>query len=190
MIEFIVPTWKRPKQLMMMLSSLCSQTNQNWKAHVIIDGMTNDYFYVKNHFQFDPQIRFSHIEGPNNDWGHTARSYGLLQAKEEWVVMTGDDNYYTPNFVNEMLNTAIENGCEFVYCDMVHNNWGYKSVNSRLAHGYIDIGNCMMKKENTKDITLEKDYNADWTFISEYCRKNKKHSKAIMKIDKILYIHN
>lgn len=190
MIEFIVPTWKRPHQLMMMLSSLMSQTNNKWKAHVVIDGMTNDYFNVKNHFQDIPNIRFSHIEGPNNDWGHTARNYGLSKAQEEFLVMTGDDNYYTPNFVDEMLKTANENGANLVFCNMIHNNYGYKPVNCLIAHGSIDIGNVMTRTKLAQQLELQKNYDADWTFITQYCQKNKPHSKSIIKIDKVLYIHN
>lgn len=190
MIEFIVPTWKRPNQLMMMLSSLVSQTSDKWKAHVIIDGLTNDYFSVKEYFQDNPNIRFSHITGPNNDWGHTARNYGLSEAKEEFVVMTGDDNYYTPNFVKEMLEEAISNGANLVFCNMVHNNFNYQMVNCRVAHGAIDIGNVMTRTKLAQQFELQHNYDADWTFITQYCQKHKQTSKSLVKIDKILYIHN
>ena len=40
-IEFVIPTYNRPKEIMVILSSLVAQTNPNWKAHVVIDGLTN-----------------------------------------------------------------------------------------------------------------------------------------------------
>ena len=46
-IEFIIPTWKRPNELMVILSCLVAQKNPNWKARVMINGITNDYFKVK-----------------------------------------------------------------------------------------------------------------------------------------------
>jgi len=192
-VEFVIPTWERPDKLMVMLSSLVVQTNPNWKAHVVIDGLTNDYFNVKEYFQNHPNIRFSHITGPNNDWGHTARNYGLSEAQEEWVVMTGDDNYYVPVFVDVMMKEAISNGADFVFCDFVHNlihPGGYQYVNSRIAHGAIDIGSFMSRTRLAQEIKLESNYDADWEFVSEFCKRNKKSNKSIIKVDKVLYIHN
>ena len=48
-----------------------------------------------NIFVYVVRLNSSKIDGPHNDWGHTARNYGLEHASQDWVVMTGDDNYYT-----------------------------------------------------------------------------------------------
>lgn len=188
-IEFIIPTWKRPENLKVILSSLVVQTNPNWLAHVIIDGMTNEYFEVKNMYQDENRIRFSHIEGPNNDWGHSARNYGLDKAIEEWIVMTGDDNYYMPTFVQNFMD-AIADNIDFIYCNMVHElkRDDYQPIPSKLQLGYIDIGNFMSRKSIIRELRLNtKSYEADWKFIYEYQRRTVglKH-----KIDKILYVHN
>ena len=53
---------------------------------------------------------------PLNDL--TKSLYGLNQSTEEWMVMTGDDNYYVPTFVQEMLNDS--DGKHFIHCNMVH----------------------------------------------------------------------
>ena len=189
MIEFIIPTWERPNNLKVILSSLQVQTNPNWSAHVIIDGLTNDYRKVKDLYQDDERIRFSHIEGPNNDWGHTARNYGLDNCKEEWVVMTGDDNYYVPTFVDNFLDTGHKL-CEFVFCNLVHEfkRDDYQPVPSKIQYGYIDIGNFMTRMSVVKELRLNtKSYNADWEFIEEYM---KRIEHTPIKIDKILYVHN
>ena len=38
-IEFIIPTYNRPHQLMGVISSIFSQTSPNWKIHVVADGV-------------------------------------------------------------------------------------------------------------------------------------------------------
>lgn len=191
-IEFIIPTWNRPENLMVVLSSLVVQTNPNWTAHVIIDGMTNDYFNVKSYFQKYPNIRFSHIDGPNRDWGHSARNFGLDEAQEEWLCMTGDDNYYVPTFV-ELMFEEIKKGPVFVFCDLVHNLafGGYQHLSSTLKESYIDIGNFIFKKDGSKDIRLDKtSYQADFQFITDYLNKMHVDAPDVIKIPKILYVHN
>jgi glycosyltransferase involved in cell wall biosynthesis len=195
-IEFIIPTWDRPNNLMVILASLVAQVNSNWTAHVIIDGLTDSYRKVKDLYQDEKRIRFSHIDGPNKDWGHTARNYGLDNATEDWIVMTGDDNYYVPTFVLEFLWSDKISNCKFMFCNMIHNNFrpGYKAIISTLQKGQIDIGNFMCRRNDIGDIRLNtKSYEADWEFIDEYMTKNLKRwdaQSAIIKIDKFLYVHN
>lgn len=188
-IEFIIPTWNRPEKLKLILQSLIVQTDDRWTAHVIIDGMTNDYFDVKNTFQDNPHIRFSHIEGPNNDWGHSARNYGLDKAQEEWIVMTGDDNYYMPTFVQNFL-LAQTDSSDLVYCDMVHDmkRDEYQPIPSKLQWGWIDIGNFMCRKSIFREMRLDtKSYEADWKFVEQY---QKRMVGISLKIKKVLYVHN
>ena len=188
-IEFVIPTWNRPNNLMVILSSLVAQTNQNWKAHIVIDGLTNDYFKVKEFYQDEERIRFTHLEKNHNDWGHTPRQYGLDECKEEWVVMTGDDNYYVPTFVDEMLKNS--NKVYFVYCNMVHNwvNNDYIPLDSEPQLYRIDIGNFMVLTELGKTIKLQKDKNeADGLYVEEFIKKYPGIKPK--KIKKILYVHN
>jgi glycosyltransferase involved in cell wall biosynthesis len=173
---------------MTILNSLESQTNPNWTAHVVIDGETDLYEDVKGWYQDIPKVKFSHIKGPNKDWGHSARQYGLSLATEYWCVMTGDDNYYMPTFVDEFLKEG-KGKVTFVYCDMVHNSYNYQPIKSEVRLGGIDIGNFMSVTESAKDIILDTtDYNADYKWIVDYLKKQ--FQKKMTKIDKVLYVHN
>ena len=188
-IEFVIPTYNRPKEIMVILSSLVAQTNPNWKAHVVIDGLTNDYFKVKEFYQDEERIRFSHLDKNHNDWGHTPRQYGLDNSTEDWVVMTGDDNYYVPVFVDEMLKNC--RGTHFVYCNMVHNwvNKDYIPLDSEPKVYKIDIGNFMVHTTYGKSIKLQKDKNeADGLYVEEFLKTFP--GLKPKKIKKILYVHN
>jgi glycosyltransferase involved in cell wall biosynthesis len=99
-IEFVIPTHSRADNLILILQSLVVQTNNNWKAGVIIDGYNSRYEKIKKFYEINHNIVFIHIDGPNNDSGHTPGNYGLSHATEEWVILTGDDNYYVPSFVD------------------------------------------------------------------------------------------
>lgn len=189
-IEFIIPTYNRPHQLMTVISSIYSQTSDNWKIHVVADGVYDGYSKVKDYFSDDERIKFTELDGPHNDWGHTPRNYGLRNATEEWVVMTGDDNYYMPIFVQDFLN-SVERDTHFVYCNMIH-NWTqqqYLHINSMPKLGAIDIGNFMSKTDLAKNIKLDTTYEqSDGLFVEEYLRKYP-HG-TIKKINKPLYVHN
>jgi len=188
-IEFIIPTWERPEDLKLILQSLMVQTNPNWTAHVVIDGLTNDYREVKDLYQEESRVHFSHVDGPNNDWGHTARNYGLDHAQEEWIVMTGDDNYYIPTFVDNFL-TEGELGRDLVYCDLLHDmkRDSYQPIKSKIAEGFIDIGNFMTRKTIIGDLRLiTNSYQADFKFVNYI---NKYKTSKVGKINKILYVHN
>lgn len=189
-IEFIIPTYNRPHQLMGVISSLFSQTSPNWKIHVVADSMYDGYQKVKDYFQNDERIKFTELNGPHKDWGHTARNYGLQSATEEWVVMTGDDNYYVPVFVQDFLN-AVDENTHFVFCNMIH-NWTHQQyllIDSVPRVGAIDIGNFMSKTNLAKNIKLDPaNAQSDGLFVEEYLRRYP--NGTIKKINKALYVHN
>lgn len=191
-IEFIIPTYNRPHHLMCLLNSLCAQSSDNWVAHVIADSppqgsLDNIVKYFKN----NDKIRFTFLTERYNDWGHTPRNIGLDLATEDWVVMTGEDNYYAPKFVEIFLDSIKTNEkINFVYCDMVHNwlNFDYIHIKSEPKYGKIDIGNFMSRTNLAKEIKIDVSFaQSDWKFVYDYLTKFK---GDIVYIPKTLYVHN
>jgi glycosyltransferase involved in cell wall biosynthesis len=191
-IEFIIPTYARINHLITIIGSLMAQSNPNWTAHVVADGPEEDVKEaMKTIVEFfnDDRIKLTILPERHNDWGHTPRQYGLDNATEEWVIMTGEDNYYVPEFVNIMLEEGNNN--HFVYCDMVHNwtNKQYIPILSKLELGKIDMGSFMTKTNMAKKIKLKnKQEWADWYFVEDFQKKYK--FAKYKKINRILYVHN
>lgn len=188
-IEFIIPTYNRPNQLMGVISSIYSQRSDKWKIHVVADAPYDGYQRVKDYFSNDDKIKFTELDGPHKDWGHTPRNYGLEHATEEWVIMTGDDNYYMPVFVDHFLDSLTPE-THFVYCNMIHNwvNNQYLHISCKPKVGSIDIGNFMTRRiyaqQMKLDVTKEV---SDGLFVEEYLRRFNGHIKHITKP---LYVHN
>jgi glycosyltransferase involved in cell wall biosynthesis len=193
MIEFIIPAFSRTDLLMACISSIVAQTNPNWKIRVVVDGPTEEIkekiSSIAGYYENEPRIKWTILNERHNDWGHTPRNVGLELATEEWVVMTGEDNYYTPVFVEEMLKEA--KGFHFLFCNMVHNwvNSEYIPVKCDLKYGKIDIGCFIVKTNMANKLKLDPTFaQSDWFFIEEFIKKYP--LAKIKKIDKILYVHN
>ena len=190
-IEFVIPTYNRSKLLMATISSLYAQTNDNWTAHIVTDNYWDDYLEkIKNFYADSDKIRFTITDKRYNDWGHTPRNIGLKQCKEEWVIMTGDDNYYVPVFVDEFLK-VVKTETNVVFCNMVHNwnNLQYYPVKCIPRTNNIDIGCFMVRSKlgSQMEINLEHKELADGMFLEEYI---KRFAGSVEHIDKILYTHN
>lgn len=190
-LEFVIPTYDRINNLNGVLFSLINQTNKNWIAHVVVDNKYSPiYDDIIDRFAKESRIKFSFIDGPHKDFGHTPRNYGLKNSSSDWVVMTGDDNYYVPSFVDEVMK-AIDSNVRFVYCDMIHNGYDYKMFECHHSSHHIDIGNMVMRTDLAKDFELKTNkIDADGIFCNEYINEHCKKEENIKKINKILYVHN
>ena len=194
-IEFVIPCYERIELLNCVIWSIIGQTNKNWKIHVVIDRKDYD---LEIHLleKYKPYWLSGHFKVTTtgqryNDFGHTPRNIGLLNSDSDWVVMTGEDNYYTPIFVEEFLRVASDE-TGFIYCNMVHNwkNNEYIPIPCDVNNGMVDIGCFAVKPSLLQGLKLDIDKKecADFYFAKEYLNLNK--GKIITHINKILYIHN
>jgi glycosyltransferase involved in cell wall biosynthesis len=195
-IEFIIPTFERTNHLIALLGSLMAQTNPNWMAHIIADCPDEpvvERLHQLIDFLNDKRIKLTILDKRYNDWGHTPRNIGLDMATEDWIIMTGEDNYYVPTFVDEFLIAGKKNETQFIYCNMVHNlaTNSYLPIKSKIELGWIDIGCAAYMNRLIKNLRLETTYpESDYTFISKYLISLTEHFMPITKIDKVLYVHN
>jgi len=187
LVDFIIPTYNRPEPLKCMLASLMAQTNPDWGAHVVIDN-PEDVDNVKLVESFnDPRIRWSKMDKRYNDWGHTPREYGKQKSEADYIIMTGDDNYYTPNFVQEIL-PLCKMKVGMIYWDMVHSHYNYAYFKCTPAGGQIDMGAFATRRDLAQQIDLGKMYDADGWFVENF--RTKFLHENISKIQKVLFVHN
>ena len=194
-IEFIIPAYDRTDHLMTVISSIVAQTVGNWKIHVVIDrpdDLTLEKIgNIAAYYLYEDRIKFTVLDKRYNDWGHTPRNYGLQKATSEWVIMSGEDNYYVPTFVENFLKYSDDEEVNFVFCNMVHNyvDDQYIPINGEIEYGKIDIGNFMTRRINAQKLQLDPTLNqADFKFVTEYIERF--NQGKVVKIDKLLYVHN
>lgn len=203
-VEFIIPTYNRPHSLMMTIHSIYSQSADNWRISVVADAPYDGFEKVKNYFDGDDRITFDCLQGPHNDWGHTPRIHGLQKSNHPWNIMTGDDNYYFPCFLEAFNMCIVKPDVNFVFCDMYHNYSNYEYGSSELRQvelppGYsekyryegMDIGAFATRTELAKQIPFHKHLHwADGKFAADYWNEFCRSNGNIIKITKAFYVHN
>ncbi len=187
LVEIIIPTFDRTFPLQSLLASLLAQTNPDWQATVIQDGTDGDYCFRLVKELGDDRISVFATFERYNDWGHSLREIGKQQSEADYIVMTGDDNYYTPNFVEELKNATI-NKPGMVYWDMVHSHYHYQFFKCLPAYNQIDMGAFATRTDLAKQIKLNTSYAADGEFVRDFNTKFPFEKKV--KIEKVLFVHN
>jgi glycosyltransferase involved in cell wall biosynthesis len=187
LVDFIIPAFEREAPLKCMLASLQAQTCPDWHASVVIDDEWNDrlYWLVK---QFnDSRMDVWMMSKRHNDWGHTPREWGKQRSEADYVIMTGDDNYYMPNFVAE-LKKAAEIKPGVIYWDMIHSHYDYQLFTCRPVFNQIDMGAFATRNDLAKQVELGKGFAADGEYIRDVTARFPK--EKLVKINKVLFVHN
>ena len=137
----------------------------------------------------DYRIYFSYMGKQYNDWGHTPREYGKQMSDADYVIMTGDDNYYVPVCVDWIITHAKNNNNPgLIYWKMVHSHGGYCFFDSVPCIGRIDMGSFATRIDLAKQIPLGTKYAADGYFIEAF--KKTFPEEQQLKINHCLFVHN
>jgi glycosyltransferase involved in cell wall biosynthesis len=187
MIEFIIPVYDREALLKCLLCSLIAQYDKEWKAHVMIDNPADKSIKHMVDNINDDRIYYTVMNKRYNDYGHSLRQIAKQESDAEYIVMTCDDNYYTPNFIKE-LKEVIKDKPGIIYWDMVHSHFNYQVLNCYPSINHIDMGAFATRTDLAKQINLNTSFAADGEFVEDF--KRKFPDERIVKINKILFIHN
>jgi|LauGreDrversion4_1035100.scaffolds.fasta_scaffold134462_2 hypothetical protein len=194
-----IVSYKRERQLRVLLSSLDAQNLINFKVILIHDGPREETKELIK--SFSPRLSFEleFIETPIrfNDYGHSLRQMIIDKCDSEYLLLTNDDNYYVPIFTEEMVGTLQAEKLDVLICNMVHshvfpdlpNPFGYQVLEAEPKRRRIDIG-CFVFKTNLgkKAGWQDKGFEGDATFFEDLSGQYPKVS--IGKINKVLFVHN
>lgn len=187
-VEFIISVYDRIEPLRCILASLMAQTDDDWSANVVIDGERPLEGVLEVIEKFEThKIYYTPMDRRYDDYGHSCREIGKQASKAKYIIMTNDDNYYTPNTVSE-IKKMISSNPGMVYWDMIHSHYEYKLFRCTPSTGQIDMGAFATRADLAKQIHLTSKFDADGDFIEEFKRKFSSEKKV--KIDKVLFVHN
>ena len=120
LITFIIPTIGRTT-LQNTLDCLINQSNPNWKAIVIFDGISST---IQN---TDPRIQI--IESPKLGEGHNSaglvRNYGITFVDTEWIAFVDDDDSLSKNYVDIFITeSSAYTLADIIIFRMIHPEFG------------------------------------------------------------------
>jgi hypothetical protein len=194
MVDIIAVTYCQNNSLKCFINSIKSQTSNNWRLILIHDGPNAD---LKKQLENENYLNNSNIEyyeysSRTQNYGHILRDWGIKNfIKNEYVLITNGDNYYTPIMIQEVSKRNED----FIYFDLVHShstpinhnksNYGY--MNTKLSSSHIDMGCAVIKSDLVKKTGFNHvSFAADWLYFNDILKNN----PTIYKIDKILFVHN
>ena len=109
-ITFIIPSINKPS-LERSLTSLKNQTNPNWNAIVVFDGVPTTFENTDN------RIQFITINKKGNGYAGYVRNEGIKYVKTEWVGFLDDDDTLTSDYV-EKFHLELEKQADVIIFKM------------------------------------------------------------------------
>ncbi|MGD0341565.1 MAG: glycosyltransferase family A protein [Bacteroidales bacterium] len=192
-LHIICAAYKRPIPLRIMIDCFIIQTNPNWQMYVIHDGPTPEDIRHAIAFRDDPRITMIETEEVHGSWGHPNRKLMLEKLpcnSEDFVLITNDDNYYVPRFV-EVFLAQINNHVGFVFCDTVHSYMIYDVLHTEVKECSIDMGSFIVRLDIAKKVGFQHMHEtADGTYAEECAMECTANNLRIVGIRKALYVHN
>ena len=174
-LTIICASYRRYREIHVLVNSLLCQTSDNWKLLVIHDGYDETMEgALRPYCQQHPRIEFVFAEKRYNDYGHSLREIGLARAQTEFVMFTNDDNYYAPKFLEYMFEAIKHHNLDLVLCNMIHSHRNpgryrrddYHLFDSYPRMRYIDIGNFIVRRSIAQEVKFsDKSFSADGVFI-------------------------
>jgi hypothetical protein len=193
-LHIIAVAYERTVPLRILIDSFIVQTCPDWILYVVYDGIAPKHIIdILKLYRDDKRIILFESEKRMGNFGHPNRASMLQNIKgnnDDFVLITNDDNYYVPKFVEYFLYSVNEN-IGMVYCNTLHSYYAYDVHVSVIKEKYIDMG-CFMVRFDIAQQTGFNHYNhsADGLYAEE-CEANcKRKGLQTRYIPKALFIHN
>ena len=168
--------------------SILAQTYDNYEIYIHHDGPLNDPWLADKFRELSNKIFFIETTERKGSWGFYDRwNISQIKPHADWIVYTNDDNYYVPKFLEIMIFTALTRpDSKMVYCDMVHNGYGYGFLSTFPAICRIDLGAYMSHNDIVKETHwTEYGNTADGWYAEQLSLKT-----SPIKAPGILFVHN
>lgn len=195
-LHVICTSFNRPIQQRILIDSFMVQTNPMWKLYIIHDGPAPSQLKDIVNYYTDPRIKFIETETINGNYGHSNKNkiLGMLPLNHsDFVLMTNDDNYYVPRFVEFMTRrcSSLSRKVGLVYCDTVHSYLNYELLKTQLKENFVDMGSFIVRIDVAKKIGFNQIHlSADGTYAESCANFCKKVRLEMIYIPKPLFIHN
>jgi len=188
----IAAAYEKPIHLRSQIDSFILQTDPNWELRIIHDGPASDEMKSIISLYDDPRVIFIETAQRTGLWGHLNRRWALEQLpdSEDYVLITNDDNYYVPRFVEFFLEQC-DPDVGIVYCDTVHSYLNYDVMKSEMRASHIDSGAFIVRLDVARKVGfLHVHEQADGRYAERCAEECIKQELKNVYIERPLFIHN
>lgn len=201
-LDIVVATYHQHAWLEALLYGLAVQTRQDFRVIVIHDGPSRATRDAVEEIVGRTRLRAIYAESPQRfkDWGHSLRAWALRELVEApHVLFTNGDNYYVPRFVEFAMAPFENDSVGVAYFDMVHSHDRADSIPPG-DYGYFrteflpfkcDMGAFAVRTDIARRVGFNhRENTADARFIEEINADRETHPFDIVKVERVLFVHN
>ena len=202
-LKIICVAYDRPIQLRILIDCFLVQTCPNWELSIIYDGeppvwyvkLKNEYGKVIYYHNKKRRVHFYNSETRMENFGHVNRNAMLKEltgTKDDFLLMTNDDNYYVPVFVETFLNNCHDD-VGFVYCNTLHSypQWNYRVHHSKIKQCDIDMGCFIIRFDIAQEVGFNFMHHSADGMYAEQCKiLCDRNELNVIKLDSVYFIHN
>jgi len=159
----VIPTFNGKDKIDIVLSSLRSQSNQNFETIIIDDASTDGTFnYLKNS-NFLPENTFL-FRNKTNLGRAGARNKAAKKASGSYLIFFDDDVKLSPDIINTFKELIMNEGFDVMvgklapifddhlndfqlYCSYLNDKWSHSHKIERLDKPYITANNFCIRKD-------------------------------------------
>lgn len=116
-VSVIIPVYNIERHLCQCLDSVAAQTLKDIEIICVDDGSTDSSLKILAHYAARDG-RFRVLTQSNTGPG-AARNAGLALANGQYVIFLDSDDWFEPNFLEQMLHRARETGADITICRAV-----------------------------------------------------------------------
>jgi len=183
LVTFIIPTIGRDS-LIQSITSLQNQTNQNWKAIVIFDGIEPTISIDDKRItitQCDKSGTSEIVNGLTKSNGAgNVRNFGIKMCETEWIAFLDDDDTLAHTYLETLFNEIdLCYNVDVVIFRMTHPEYGVlPKVSSINFHQYeVGISFAIKRKIFSNDICFESSHDEDYNLL---CKIRDRGHKMVM----------
>jgi hypothetical protein len=199
-IAIICVAYKRYGPLKVLVQSFLNQMASNWTLSVYHDGYDEGFERVMQSFAQEGGEKNSYrcLLERYNDSDHSLGAEALKHVTSEYVLMTNDDNYYVPLFIQLITQAIQETAADVVYFDMIHSHQNpgkrplppYSYFPTAYKRDSIDIGAAVVRSSLALQAGIrDRAFDADATYFEDIARI-KGPTLKLHKLNRGLFVHN
>ena len=148
--SIIIPLYNKAPYIRKALESVVSQTYHDWECVVVNDGSSDNSLEVVQNFVEELKIedRSLKIINQANAGVAATRNRGVKESEGEYVCFLDADDWWEPNFIDEIDKLIIDYPNAGIYCtNYIYYKPGKTRVALNLPRGYMNYPDAYLRSK-------------------------------------------